>query len=177
MREYTALAPLGAADARIGGAKQTGQPLKAIAAALVHDVVEGAHGRGGYFISADIAPERFADDCVFVDPTNSVASLARYTKALTLLFEPSLSTVALVEGPDIDEAARTIRARVRSAGVLRFPWRPRIAPYESEVLWRIGADGLVRAQEQTWSISPADALRQTFTPDLRAMTARRGADE
>jgi hypothetical protein len=145
--------------------------LNALAAALAHDVVEGAHGRGGYFVSADIAPELFADDCLFIDPTNSVASLARYTKALTLLFEPSLSTVALLEGPVVNEAARTIGVRVRSGGVLRFPWRPRIAPYESEILWRVGADGLVSAQEQTWSVSPAEALRQTFTPDFRAMAA------
>lgn len=165
VRRYTALAPLGPADARLGSDKLR-LPLGELAATLARDVSVGAHGRGGYFVSADLTPEIFADDCDFVDPTNSVKSLSKYVKALKILFDPALSSCALVEGPIIDEGARTVRARVRSAGVLNLPWRPRIAPYETDIVWTVGADsGLVVSQEQTWSISAAEALVQTFTPD------------
>lgn len=173
-RRYTALAPLGAAGDRIGGEKVR-LPLSELAGLLVRDVSTGAHGRGGYFISADLTPEVFADDCDFSDPTNSVASLSRYVTALGILFEPSLSSVELLEGPSVDARARTISARVRSSGVLKLPWRPRIRPYETDITWTVGADsGLVTAQAQRWSITAAEALRQTFTPDF-AGAGRPGA--
>jgi hypothetical protein len=171
-RRYTALAPLGAADARIGGGKRTGMPLRRIASQLARDVSEGATDRGGYFVSGDLSPEIFADDCVFTDPTNSVASLSRYVTALGILFEPTLSSVELLGPPQLDERARTISARVRSSGVLKLPWAPVIRPYETDIVWTVSEQGLVMAQEQTWSISAADALLQTFTPDLRALAKR-----
>ncbi|KAJ1624140.1 hypothetical protein T492DRAFT_562681, partial [Pavlovales sp. CCMP2436] len=163
-RKYTALAPLGAANARIGGEKQTGLSLVQLAAILARDVSEGAHGRGGYFVSGDLTPEVFSDDALFVDPTNSVSLLARYSTALSILFDPLLSTASLVAGPTVDESARTISARVRLSGTLKLPWRPYIAPYETDIVWTVGSSGLVVAQEQVWSISAFDALHQTFTP-------------
>lgn len=80
-RKYTALAPLGPAGASIGGEKRRGLPLSALADILSNDLVNGAHGRGGYFVSGDLTPEIFADDCRFADPTNDVRSLSKYVKA------------------------------------------------------------------------------------------------
>lgn len=82
-REYTALAPLGPAGASVGGAKRTRLPLAALCQILGNDLVRGAHGRGGYFVSGDLTPEIFADDCRFSDPTNDVTSLAKYVKVIS----------------------------------------------------------------------------------------------
>jgi hypothetical protein len=56
-RKYTALAPLGAADATVGGDKRTGMGLDELASVLARDVEKGATGKGGYFISGDLSPE------------------------------------------------------------------------------------------------------------------------
>lgn len=56
-RKYTALAPLGAADATVGGAKRAGMSLDELAGVLARDVERGATGKGGYFISGDLSPE------------------------------------------------------------------------------------------------------------------------
>jgi len=59
-RKYTALAPLGAADATVGGVKRTGMTLEELARLLARDVEKGATGKGGYFISGDLSPEVIA---------------------------------------------------------------------------------------------------------------------
>jgi len=59
---------------------------------------------------------------VFIDPTNSVASLSRYRNALGILFHPEESPVRMVEpGLVVDESDRTLSWRVRSYGVLKLP--------------------------------------------------------
>ena len=78
VRKYTALAPLGPADATTSSPKRTGMPLSTIAAELAEDLAHGHTGRGGYFVSGDIDTSIFSDACRFVDPTNNVASLSRY---------------------------------------------------------------------------------------------------
>ena len=128
LRQYTALAPLGTPTST--GDKLTGLSLNEIASRLSHDLVDGANGRGGYFISGDISTQIFRDDCTFIDPTNSVSSLSRYQNALKILFDSEQSYVQLVEPLEIDESRREISARIRSGGVLQLPWRPRISSYE-----------------------------------------------
>lgn len=161
-RKYTALAPLGAADAKVGGRKRTGMALEDLAKVLARDVAAGATGKGGYFISGDLSPEVFRDDCRFVDPTNDVSSLSRYKTALGILFDPQESKVELLSGPKVDAERRTIKAQVRSSGVLKLPWRPYIRPYETSIVWSVDGDGLVQEQAQAWSITAADALLQSF---------------
>ena len=99
-----------------------------------------------------------------MDPTNSVVGLSRYLKALTLLFDASVSAVRLVEihvaAPD------TIIATWKLGGYLTLPWHPRIEMMEGRSVYRLNADGLIAEQRQTWSISPAEALRETFTPSF-----------
>ena len=132
VRKYTALAPLGSATASVGGTKRIclsevlPECLPLLAKTLARDIEKGATGKGGYPISGDLTPEIFRDDCRFVDPTNDVTSLAKYRKALTILFDPNESSVTLVKGPVVDEAKRTISATVRSVGTLQLPWRPKI---------------------------------------------------
>ena len=94
VRKYTALAPLGSATASVGGTKRIclsevlPECLPLLAKTLARDIEKGATGKGGYPISGDLTPEIFRDDCRFIDPTNDVTSLAKYRKALTILFDP-----------------------------------------------------------------------------------------
>lgn len=152
LRKYTALAPLGAADRPLGGAKRVclsdvlPECLSQVAALLRSDLERGATGKGGYPISGDIRPEIFRDDCRFLDPTNDVTSLAKYQRALTILFDPAESSVRVVVAPSVDEGRRVIAATIRSEGVLKLPWRPRIEPWESYLTWRVDGDGLIYEQ-------------------------------
>ena len=162
LRQFTALAPLGSPKAT--GTKLKGLSLQDIAARLSNDLTNGAKGAGGYFISGDLSEELFRDDCVFVDPTNSVASLSRYRNALRILFDPNQSAVRLIEPLTVNEKDRTLSGRVRSWGVLQLPWSPRISSYETKIVYSIDDDGLVYSQNQEWSIPASEALSETFTP-------------
>ena len=51
-----------------------------------------------------------------------------------------------------------------ASGVLKLPWRPRIAPWSGHITYTLDADGLVASQVDMWNITRIDALRQTFTP-------------
>jgi len=162
LKQFTALAPLGVPTST--GSKLTGLSLSELASRLSHDLVEGSNGEGGYFISGDISTQLFRDDCTFVDPTNSVSSLSRYQNALKILFDPERSYVQLVEPLTIDENKKQITARIRSGGVLQLPWSPRISSYESLIVYTIDDNSLVERQDQVWSISAFEALKETFTP-------------
>lgn len=95
--------------------KLTGLSLSEIATQLSHDLLDGSSGKGGYFISGDMSTQIFCDDCIFIDPTNSVNSLSQYQKALSILFGPSQSHVKLLEELQIDTTRNTITAsKVRS---------------------------------------------------------------
>ena len=113
----------------------------------------------------DISTEIFRDDCEFTDPTNSVSSLAKYQKALTILFDPDQSFVELVQPLEItkNDGRREITGRIKSGGVLKLPWNPRISSYESTIKWKVDEDGLIESQIQQWSILASQALRETFT--------------
>jgi len=166
LRQYTALAPLGRPTAT--GTKLSGLSLPEIASRLSRDLTEGSEGRGGYFVTGDLSSELFRDDCLFVDPTNSVSSLSRYRNALRILFDPEQSSVRLVEPLVVNEEERTITGRIRSWGTLQLPWKPRISSYESSIEYSIDDDGLIRSQVQRWSVSASEALRETFVPSALA---------
>ena len=129
----------------------------------VKDVLERSLSQGRYFInSADMATEVFAEDCVFKDPTNETHSLRKYLAALDVLFDPQHSTLTLqsiaVSKP------RTITAQWTLGGYLKFPWKPFVPEFTGGVTYTLDESGLVIRQEETWGISPLEALRETFTP-------------
>ncbi|GAB4818337.1 hypothetical protein N2152v2_005383 [Parachlorella kessleri] len=150
------LAPLGGVE-RVGGSKLTGLTVEQVKDILARDL-----SAGQYFVTGNLTREVFADDCQFKDPTNDVTGLSRYTKALGLLFDPEYSVVRLrsisVAGP------RTIEADYVSGGYLKFPWHPRVEPYEGHIIYTLNEEGLVQVQEQTWSKPAFEALRESFTP-------------
>lgn len=47
---------------------------------MICRVVGAQYNAGEYFITGDLTPEIFADDCVFRDPTNETKGLSRYVK-------------------------------------------------------------------------------------------------
>ena len=164
LKLYTILAPLGAPVGTEN--KLLNLSLQDIANRLSNDLSSGATNKGGYFISGDLSPELFRDDCTFVDPTNSVSSLSRYRNALAILFDPNDSYVELLDIFVDESQPNVIKAKIRSGGVLKLPWRPRINDYESDIVYKIDEHGLIESQIQSWSISASEALIETFTPSF-----------
>jgi hypothetical protein len=156
--EALPLAPLGKVEKHVGSAKLTNLLPEEVANILARNLRDGQ-----YFVTGDLTPEIFADDCRFKDPTNDVRGLRRYLTALSLLFDANYSRVQLLDiqvtGP------YTIEARWTLGGYLKFPWHPRVAPFEGKTVYTLSKEnGLIELQDQTWSISGAEALRETFTP-------------
>ena len=155
------LGPLGRAGP-LGGPKLRGRPAEEVARVLEADLRDSQ-----YFVTGQLTPEVFADDCRFVDPTNDVVGLSRYVKALGVLFDPAHAAVGL-EGIEV-RGEQEVAARYLLGGYLRFPWRPYVKPFEGEVVWELGEDGLVHTQRQEWrGKSPAEALAESFTPTFGA---------
>lgn len=174
LRDYTKLAPLGPKETTNTASaieKAIGLGPDEMARRLANDLVNGATGKGGYFISGDLSKELFRDDCIFEDPTNRVDSLSQYQKALTLLFDPDRSTVDLLgDGLKviINEEITTITGRLRSRGYLGvLPWKPYVTAYETNIVYTLDPrTGLVARQDQTWTKAASKALQETFTPPL-----------
>jgi hypothetical protein len=164
LRDFTRLAPLGPATQSFS--KTTGLSLDDLARRLNHDLIEGSTGEGGYILSGDFSTDIFRDDCLFVDPTNRVASLSQCQKALRLLFDTKQSHIQLVERLQVNVDDRTISGRYRVRGFLKFPWKPFISAYESNIVYKIDDSGLVYECEQSWSKSATTALQESFTPTL-----------
>ena len=111
---------------------------------LTNDLILGASGEGGYFLTGDLSLDIFKDNCVFSDPTNQVASLSRYQNALRILFDPAVSQVQLVSPLVINEQKKTISGRIRSRGYLKLPWKPFVSAYETDIVYTIdGTTGLI----------------------------------
>lgn len=164
LRDFTRLAPLGPASQTFD--KTTGLSLQALAVRLQHDLLQGAQGKGCYVLSGDFSTDIFTDDCLFVDPTNRVASLSQCQKALRILFDTERSSIQLLTPLVVNEDDRTISGRFRVRGFLKFPWHPFISAYESNIVYKIDDNGLVYEQDQSWSKSAFEALQQSFTPTL-----------
>jgi len=119
--------------------------------------------RAGYFVRSSAMPVAvFADNCRFKDPTTDVIGLSRYLAALDVLFDPETSAVTLLSAEVV--APRRILARWTLGGRLKLPWRPRVPPFEGTATYTLNEEGLVIEQRETWDISAAEALRETFTP-------------
>lgn len=180
LRDYTKLAPLGPKETTNTASairKAIGLAPDAMARRLANDLVNGATGKGGYFISGDLSKELFRDDCIFEDPTNRVDTLSQYQKALTLLFDPDRSTVELLgDGLKviINEESTTITGRLRSRGYLGvLPWKPYVTAYETDIVYTLDPKtGLVTRQDQTWTKAASKALQETFTPPLNGEPPR-----
>ena len=152
-----------------GSKKSTGLSLHELAGRLTNDLTIGAtNRRGGYFVTGDLSPDIFRDDCIFSDPTNKVSSLSKYRNALRILFDPDRSSVELLgQGLSVNEAAMTISGRIRSRGYLQLPWHPRISTYETDVTYFVDADGLIERQDQIWiDKTPYKALQETVSPSF-----------
>ncbi|CAL6375659.1 unnamed protein product [Bathycoccus prasinos] len=161
------LAPLGK-PTRIGNEKRTDASIEEIKEILRRDlqpVEKNADGtfRGAYFVTGNVTPEIFEDDCRFIDPTNTTKSLSKYVNALKILFDPENSSVDLRSIEVKDE--NTIVGVYDCEGYLKLPWHPRVKPYTGTVTWKTSKNGLIESQTQEWSgVSAAGAIMESFTP-------------
>ena len=161
------LAPLGK-PTRIGNEKRTDASIEEIKEILRRDlqpVEKNADGtfRGAYFVTGNVTPEIFEDDCRFIDPTNTTKSLSKYVNALKILFDPENSSVDLRSIEVKDE--NTIVGIYDCEGYLKLPWHPRVKPYTGTVTWKTSKNGLIESQTQEWSgVSAAGAIMESFTP-------------
>ncbi|CAJ1403468.1 unnamed protein product [Effrenium voratum] len=143
-------------DTPAEGAKRTGLDAAAVAEILRRDLAEGK-----YILTGNLTSEIFSDECRFVDPNNAVDGLAKYKQALGFLFDPSESFLELRQ---IEGDGGAIRAEYVAGGVLKLPWRPRIAPWSGKIVYTLNSEGLIASQVDEWNITRFDAIRQTFTP-------------
>ena len=161
------LAPLGK-PTRIGNEKRTDASIEEIKEILRRDlqpVEKNADGtfRGAYFVTGNVTPGIFQDDCRFIDPTNTTKSLSKYVNALKILFDPENSSVDLRSIEVKDE--NTIVGVYDCEGYLKLPWHPRVKPYTGTVTWKTSKNGLIESQTQEWSgVSAAGAIMESFTP-------------
>ena len=100
---------------------------------------------------------------MFIRFTSYILLKRRTTLGLGLLFDPATSNVELfdikVTGPNTIEADWSLQ------GYLRFPWKPRVEPYTGHTVYTVGLEsGVIESQVQTWSISGAKAIVESFTP-------------
>ncbi|GMH37595.1 hypothetical protein BSKO_05468 [Bryopsis sp. KO-2023] len=150
------LVPLGKAE-HIGGEKRTGLSVEEI-----KDVLEKDFTERKYFITGNLTPEIFADDCRFRDPTNDTTGLSKYVKALGILFDPKNSDIVL---KDMRVAsATTIEAEWTLSGYLKFPWNPNIPPVEGTVVYTLNNEGLIQFQDEKWGTPAFKVLIDSLTP-------------
>ena len=162
------LAPLGKPE-HVGGEKRVGVSVKEVREILERDLqpiekLSDGTFKGAYFVTGNLTPEIFEDDCAFIDPTNTTKSLSKYMNALKILFDPETSSVDLKSIDIVDD--HTIVGVYDCEGYLKLPWHPRVKPYTGTVTWRTnGENGLIVSQTQQWTgISAAGAIIESFTP-------------
>eukprot|EP00898_Chlorokybus_atmophyticus_P009054 jgi/Chlat1/914/Chrsp108S01423 len=134
------------------------------AAAAAADILERDLRDGQYFITGDLTPSIFADNCRFKDPTSDVTGLGRYRAALGVLFDPRHSRLDLIGPVRVVEGEGTIEVTWRLQGYLKFPWRPYVEPYTGTSRYTLNEQGLIQTYEETWSITGFEALREWLTP-------------
>eukprot|EP01025_Chloroclados_australasicus_P055705 TRINITY_DN6810_c0_g1_i6.p2 TRINITY_DN6810_c0_g1~~TRINITY_DN6810_c0_g1_i6.p2 ORF type:complete len:262 (-),score=13.99 TRINITY_DN6810_c0_g1_i6:397-1119(-) len=152
------LAPLGKTK-RVGAEKLVGQPAEKIMATLEKDLKEGQ-----YFVTGNLTPEIFADDCRFKDPTNDITGLNRYINALKILFDPDRSLVTLKSIRVVSPTQ--IEAEWKLGGFLKFPWNPKIPAGNGMTKWTLNEDGIIQVQEQFLEQPAWKTLLQSFTPSF-----------
>jgi hypothetical protein len=161
------LAPLGKPE-HVGGEKRVGVSVKEVREILERDLqpvekLSDGTFKGAYFVTGNLTPEIFEDDCAFIDPTNTTKSLSKYMNALKILFDPETSTVDLKSIDIVDD--HTIVGVYDCEGYLKLPWHPRVKPYTGKVTWETNDNGLIVSQAQQWTgISAAGAIMESFTP-------------
>jgi len=161
------LAPLGKPE-HVGGEKRVGVSVKEVREILERDLqpiekLSDGTFKGAYFVTGNLTPEIFEDDCAFIDPTNTTKSLSKYMNALKILFDPETSSVDLKSIDIVDD--HTIVGVYDCEGYLKLPWHPRVKPYTGTVTWKTNENGLIQSQLQSWTgISAAGAIMESFTP-------------
>jgi len=137
--------------------------LEAIKKTIERDFVEGQ-----YYVTGKLTRSAFKDDCIFIDPTTTVAGVERYTSAVAALFDPAASRADLIS-LEVEDP-HTLVLRWRLEGVLRVGGLA-IKPYTGTTRYFINDDGLIYQHFETWDISALDAFASCFFPSFGAPPA------
>eukprot|EP00884_Botryococcus_braunii_P017435 jgi/Botrbrau1/4375/Bobra.105_2s0021.1 len=116
-----------------------------------------------YYITGNLSPEIFEDDCVFTDPTTRVTGTETYANAVKVLFDPETSRADLISVQVEDPHHLLLKWRFDAA--LNVPGKPRFKPYTGSTLYTTNDQGLIFKHEETWDISPLEAVISVFFPE------------
>lgn len=130
----------------------------------IKDIIARDIKDGQYFITGNLTRDIYKDDCRFRDPTNETVGLEKYLQAVSILFDPANSKQELLS--IAVTSPTTITAKWTLGGYLKFPWRPRVVPFEGSTQYVVDTEGLVALHDEKWSISPLTALLETITPSF-----------
>ena len=141
----------------------------ALTSAMVLDGLRRDFVENEYLWSGRITPELYDEDCVFTDPTLTFSGLSTFEANLANLdpyierFVPPAGRAVELDSLELaDDGA--VEARWRMVGDIAVPWKPRL-DLRGCTRYTLGGDGgrIVRYDE-SWAITPAEALLQLVRP-------------
>lgn len=144
------------------------QKRKAFSADEILDKITYEFVNNQYYVTGNLRPDIFEDDCVFKDPTVTVTGIKRYLDAVTTLFDPAKSRADLISA-NVDDDKIVLRWRLE--GVLQLGGGLPIKPYTGTTVYTLDDNGLISRQDESWDISVADAFISTFFPGYGAPPA------
>jgi hypothetical protein len=111
----------------------------------------------GYYITGNLNPSVYRDDCLFdgPDPDMPVKGLRKFRGAASQLFDRKKSTAELL---DFKTEGDVIIAKWKMNGVIRLPWKPRMPEVIGETTYYLDDDNLVYMHKETWDISAIEAF-------------------
>lgn len=142
----------------------SGNKRKNLSIDALKEIIAADIRKGQYFVTGKLTKEIYREDCRFRDPTNETVGLEKYLQAVSILFDPARSKQELLS--IAVTSPTTIDAKWTLGGYLKFPWKPRVVPFEGTTQYVVDPDGLVALHDEKWSISPFTALLETITPSF-----------
>ena len=138
--------PSAFARSLVAPVKTTGLSVDAVKA-----IIEEDFRSRQYFITGNLTPSVYADDCRFQDPTTDVRGLQRYIFAVSNLFEPGISSVELLSIVALSDTQ--IKSEWVLQGSLKLPWKPFIPAVHGSTIYSLNGDGLIVSHAEEWDVS------------------------
>jgi len=116
-----------------------------------------------YFVTGQLDPSLYLEDCEFADPFVSFKGLQRFKKNLDNL-GPFMENVNLKITDWDDSEPGVVRTKWRFSCVLGLPWRPSLAAAGGTDHFFEEQSGKMIKHVEKWEIEPLDALKQIIRP-------------
>ena len=144
--------------------------FKSLDKQAVLDGLEKDFVENEYLWSGKITAELYDEECVFTDPTLSFAGLSTFESNLRNLdpyierFVPPQGRRVELRSLNLVDGGAVVEAEWRMVGALAVPWRARL-DLEGRTRYTLGGEGgRISAYDESWAITPFEALRQLVTP-------------